>query len=177
MRLLYVTDSLMAGGIESQLVELVTRLDRGRFDPQVLCLYGPRVRSLHFAPQLAAAGVPITSLDLGWSAADKLRGVAQIAAAVHRLRPEIVQAEGYHANLLTRLARPLLPRVRLIGTMRGAETAKQLRYQRLSYWLCARIVASGAHLKRSLTLEGGVPPHGVEVVANASDTARVAESA
>lgn len=70
-RILYVTDSLMPGGIESQLTDLITRLDRTRFEPHVLCLYGPRVRSLHFAPQIRAASVPITTLDLGWSALDK----------------------------------------------------------------------------------------------------------
>src|SRR5581483_5600303 len=36
LRILYVADSLMAGGIESQLVELALRLDQARFEPHVL---------------------------------------------------------------------------------------------------------------------------------------------
>ena len=47
LRILYCTDTLTAGGIERQLTELATHLDRIRFDPQVICLYGERAgRSL-----------------------------------------------------------------------------------------------------------------------------------
>lgn len=175
-RVLYVAESLMAGGIESQLVELVTRLDRTRYQPYVLCLYGARAgRSPHFAPQLRAASVPFTCLDLGWSAADKARALRHIIQAVWTIRPHIVQAEGYHANLLARLARPWLPlSIRLIGTARGAETAKQLLYQRLSYRLCACLVASGPHLKAALTHTAGVPENRVLVIPNAIDTQRFA---
>jgi glycosyltransferase involved in cell wall biosynthesis len=172
-RILYVSDSLMAGGIESQLVELVTRLDRQRFDPRVLCLYGERTRGLHFAPQLREFGIPLRVLDIGWGARDKLRALAQIVATVHELRPAIVQAEGYHANLLTRLAHPLLPRgTTLIGTVRGVETSKQLLYERLSWRLCRRLVASGPHLAHALARRAGVPEARVAVIPNAIDVAR-----
>jgi glycosyltransferase involved in cell wall biosynthesis len=171
-RILYVTDSLMSGGIEAQLTDLVTRLDRERFAPHILCLYGPRVRSLRFAPQIHAAGIPLTTLDLGWSARDKARAVARIVAATWAIRPRIVQAEGYHANLLTRLARPFLPPVRLVGTVRGVETAKQLLYERLSHRLCAALVASGPHLKLALHERAGIGEQRVRVIPNAVDTSR-----
>jgi glycosyltransferase involved in cell wall biosynthesis len=175
MRLLYVTDSLMAGGIESQLADLVTRLDRVRFEPRILCLYGERTRGLHFAPQIERAGIPLQVLDIGWGSRDKLQALRQIIGAVRELRPSVVQAEGYHANLLTRLARPWLPRgTKLIGTVRGAETAKQLFYERLSWWLCARLVASGPHLKQALLTRAGVPETRVVVIPNAVDVARFA---
>lgn len=174
-RILYVTDSLMPGGIESQLTDLITRLDRTRFEPHVLCLYGPRVRSLHFAPQIRAASVPITTLDLGWSALDKAQAVLRIIATTWALRPQIVQAEGYHANLLTRLARPFLPPpVRLVGTVRSVESAKQLLYERLSGRLCAALVASGPHLKEALTTRAGIPAARVLVIPNAVDMQRFA---
>jgi glycosyltransferase involved in cell wall biosynthesis len=175
MRILYVTDSLMAGGIESQLVELVTRLDRARFEPQILCLYGERTRGLHFAPQVERAGIGLRVLDIGWGARDKLYALRRIVAAVREVCPQIVQAEGYHANLLTRLARPWLPRgTRLIGTVRGAESPKQLLYERLSWWLCARLVASGPHLKQALLTHAGMPEARVAVIPNAVDIARFA---
>lgn len=174
-RILYVTDSLMAGGIESQLVELVTRLDRARFEPQVLCLYGERTRGLHFAPQLREAGIPLRVLDIGWGRRDKLHALGRIVAAVRELRPAIVQAEGYHANLLTRLARPLFPRgTALVGTVRGVETPKQLLYERLSWWLCRRMVASGPHLARALAQQAGAPASRIAVIPNAIDVARFA---
>jgi glycosyltransferase involved in cell wall biosynthesis len=157
IRILYVADSLMAGGIESQLVELVLGLDRTQFEPHVLSLYGPRARDLHYAPQLRSASVPLILPDLGWTPSDKLEGIAAIVRAARALCPDCIQAEGYHANLLARLARPFLPlRTRLIGTLRGIHTAKQMRYEQLSAWMCARIVTNAPHLKADLVRRGHV---------------------
>lgn len=168
---LFVADSLMAGGIESQLVHLVCGLDRAEFAPQVLCLYGPTVRDLHFAPELREAEVPLHLPDLGLRARDKMRAVGVIAATAWHLRPAIIQAEGYHANLLTRLAAPLLPpRTRLIGSLRGVHSRKQMRYERLSHRLCSAMVVNAPHLKASLMRDGRVPaakiahiPNGIAV--------------
>ena len=73
IRILYVIDSLVMGGVESQLVALIERLDRERFDPHVLVLYGAPVRPPHFLDHLRELGVPVTMLNLGQDAAAKLR--------------------------------------------------------------------------------------------------------
>jgi glycosyltransferase involved in cell wall biosynthesis len=157
----------MAGGIESQLVELVVGLDRARFAPTVLSLYGPQARDLHFAPRLQAANVPLVLPDLGWTPRDKLRGIASIVRTARRLRPDLIQAEGYHANLLMRLAWPLLPRhVQLIGSLRGTHTAKQMRYERLSHWMCTRIVTNAPQLQADLVRRGHVPERRVVSIPN-----------
>jgi glycosyltransferase involved in cell wall biosynthesis len=174
-RILYVAESLMAGGIESQLFELVSRLDRSRFEPYVLALYGERAgRAPRFASQLQAAGVPFKVLNIGWGSRDKLRAIRRIIATTRTLRPQIVQLEGYHANLLGRVARPFLPHTWLIGTVRGLETPKQLRYQRLSQRLCARIVASAPQLEDMLITGAGVPASKLVVIPNAVDVRRFA---
>jgi glycosyltransferase involved in cell wall biosynthesis len=172
LRILYITDSLMAGGIESQLVDLVTRLDRSRFDPQIVCLYGPTARDLHFAPELAEAGVTVHTLDLGWTPADKLTAVRRIASLTRSVRPDLVQAENYHSNLLSRMAKPLVPQTRLIGTVRGVLTRKQLSYERISHVFCSRYVASADFLKKMLSVGAGVPSHLISVVPNAIDVKR-----
>lgn len=172
-RILYVTDSLIAGGIESQLVELVRRLDRDRFEPHVLVFYKMPTHSPHFLPQLRDAGVPVTTLDLGWGARDKLEATRQIIAQTWRLRPQIVQAENYHANLLTRAARPFMPpATKLIGTHRGVYTSHQLRYERLEHRFCDAIVASATHLRRQLIEGAGAPAGRVVVIPNSIDVAR-----
>lgn len=174
-RILFVTDSLIAGGIESQLVELITRLDRSRFEPHVLIFYRPPTHSPHFLPMLEAAGVAVTTLDLGWGARDKGAAALGVIRAAWRLRPDIIQAENYHANLLTRTARPFLPPgVRLIGTHRGVYTAHQLRYEQVGWWLCDAIVASAGHLKRQLVEGAGADAGRVVVIPNSVDVARFA---
>lgn len=175
LRILYVTDSLMAGGIESQLAALVLGLDHTRIEPHVLSLYGPHARDLHYAPVLHAAGVPLYLPDLDWSARDKLRGIAAVARITRSIRPHIIQAEGYHANLLTRLAWPLLPRAtRLLGTLRGVHSPKQMRYERLSSWMCARFVVNAPHLAEDLARRGHVPPKKIVFIPNGIDVERFA---
>ena len=76
----------MAGGIESQLIDLVTRLDRTRFEPVVVCLYGQAGRDLHFAPHLTAAGIPLRVLDLRLTLADNVKAVQRISAIARSFR-------------------------------------------------------------------------------------------
>lgn len=178
-RILYIADSLMAGGIESQLVELALGLDRSRFIPHILCLYGPHARDLHFAPALCAAGIPLYLPDLDWSARDKLRGINAIVQTVRAIQPHIIQAEGYHANLLMRLAVPLLApwHARIIGSVRGVLTAKQMRYERLSHRLCLRLVTNAPHLKADLIERGHVPSAKVIYIPNGITPDRYAQPA
>ncbi len=172
-RILYVTDSLIAGGIESQLVELIRQLDRSRFEPHVLVFYKMPTHSPHFLPQLRAAGVPVTTLDLGWSAADKVKAMRQVIAQVWRLRPQIVQAENYHANLLTHAARIFMPpATKLIGTHRGVYTRSQLRYAWMERDLCDVVVASADHLRCQLIEGAGIPAERVVVIPNSVDVTR-----
>ncbi|MCQ3929775.1 MAG: hypothetical protein DPW16_04895 [Chloroflexi bacterium] len=174
IRVLYCTDFLMSGGVERQITELVTRLDRTRFEPHLICLYGPNAgRSLHFLPRIEAANVPVHLLDLGWSAKDKLRGWQALAGLTWQLRPHIFHAVNYHSNLLSRLARPLMhPRLKLIGAVRATYTAKQLRYEHLSWRLCSTIVCNSPHLQRQLVEQAKVPASRVLMIPNGVDTGR-----
>ena len=166
-RILYVADSLMAGGIESQLVELATRLDRARFEPHILCLYGPTARALHYSPVVRAADIPLYLPDLTWAPLEKLRGILAIATTARAVRPQIIQAEGYHANLLARLASPAIPRTtRLVGSLRGVHSRKQMLYERLSQHTCSAFVVNAPHLGESLVRQGGVPARKVTHIPN-----------
>lgn len=162
----------MAGGIESQLVELVTRLDHTRYQPHILCLYGPSARDLHFAPQVRNAHIPLYTPDLGWRSRDKARAITAILSTAWSVRPHLIQAEGYHANLLTRVARPFLPPTRLIGSVRGTHTPKQLMYERLSHRFCRQMVVNAPHLKTMLVKRSHVPASKVSYIPNGIDIQR-----
>lgn len=178
VRILYVIDALGAGGVESQLVELIAHLDRERFDPHVLALYGAPLRPPHFLHHLRALDTPVRMLNLGMGAGDKVQAVRHIIAATWSLRPHIMQAESYHSNLLTRAARPALPlAVRLVGAIRVAYTARQLRYERLNSWLCDVIVASADYLRTQLIEEARVAPRRVVVIPNSVDVERFGSAA
>ncbi len=117
---------------------------------------------------------PFEVQDIGWGALDKLAPPAASRQTVRRLRPQLIQLEGYHANLLTRVLRPLVGPSKIIGTVRGIETPKQLIYQRLGQRACSRIVASSPQLKRMLVDRAGTPEAKVVVIPNGVDLDRFA---
>ncbi len=147
-RILYVTDRLIAGGTEQQLVELIRALDRRRFQPYVLCLYGRKQGcSLHYLELLRKQGVQVLILDQS----SKLRLVASIVSHVWRTRPDLIQMVNYHGSLLVRLARPLLPpRVKLVSCVYVEYTGRQMLYERLSAWMCDTLVCNSPHIERQL---------------------------
>jgi glycosyltransferase involved in cell wall biosynthesis len=138
----------MAGGAEQQLLELLSKLDRDRFQPYVLCLYGTRAgRSLHFLDDLHRIGVPVVLLDLKWDRIDKLFALLRMIQIIWQIRPHIVQSVNYHSNLLLRLSRPFLPRLRVITGVFIEYSTKQWRYERMSHWLCDIVVCNSQHLE------------------------------
>jgi glycosyltransferase involved in cell wall biosynthesis len=173
-KILYVTDTLSSGGIESQLVTLITGLDKSRFEPHVVCLYGEKAGySLHFAHVLQASGIPVTILDIELSKAGKLKAVIEIIKHIYRISVDVLQPMNYHSNLLCRIARPfLLRKLKLIGTMRNDYSVHQLRLQRYSAWLCDLIVCNSPHLKHSLIHDAHIPENKIRVVLNGVDVAR-----
>ena len=171
---LLVTDFLFAGGVERQVTELALRLRHQNYRPHVLCLYGEKAnRPPHFLTRLQDADVPVTLLDLDWDAGSKIRGWWEIIRAAHRIRPDILHAWNYHSNLLSRLARPWLPRrLRLVGSVRAAYTAKQLLYERLGWRLCTTIVCNSEYIKKQLTNRARIPAERIVCVQNGVDIER-----
>ena len=174
MRLLFVTDSLMMGGIETQLVDLVTRLDRRRFDLHVACLYGPHARELHFTRAFHEAGIPVYCFDRDWGVYDKGRIVQQLSALAHKVQPHIIQAENYHANLLTGFIQPFHRATRFIGTQRGVYTPRQLAYTRIVQRWYDHYIVSAPHLREQLVTTAKLSSTKVDVILNGIDVKRFA---
>ncbi|MGH9659923.1 MAG: glycosyltransferase, partial [Bryobacteraceae bacterium] len=90
MRVAHVITSLHTGGAETWLYNLLSRMDRRRFDPVVIPLrpggaFGPRIERL---------GIPVRTGGL------RLRGV------LRDFRPDLVQAWMYHAHVASIAAAP-----------------------------------------------------------------------
>jgi starch synthase (maltosyl-transferring) len=161
----------MAGGVERQMTERIIRLDRSRFEPYVLCLYGERLqRSLHFLEPLQAAGIRVEVLNLGQNIVDKVRGVSGITRMVWRIKAHILHSVNYHSNLLARLARPLLPpKMSLISSI---SSPRNMRYERLSGWLSNVIVCNSPHIRQQLIDQYAQPPRRIVTMYNGIDLER-----
>lgn len=173
-KILYVTDTLSSGGVERQLVTLINNLNKDLFAPHILCLYGEKSGfSLHFAKRLKDNGIPVTILDIGLTTSSKIQATIGIIKHTHRINADILQAMNYHSNLLSRFARPFLPRkLTLIGTMRNKYTPHQLRLQRYSVWLCDMIICNSPHLKQQLIYDAHISEDKIKVILNGVDIER-----
>ena len=98
IRVAFVITELDPGGAERQLVQLVTNLDRDRFESEAVCLSGEG----ELAGVLRDAGIRVTSLHAGgrWDAGVLFR----LRRHFRRSRPDVVQTFLFHANIAGRLA-------------------------------------------------------------------------
>ena len=107
LRVAYVVPDLRIGGAERHATTLMSKLDRERFDPMVICLG----RQGELFASLAASGVPAVALGRS-----RRQAFACLIDLVRRLRaasPDVVVVRGYNAEVLGRVAAVLagVPRV------------------------------------------------------------------
>lgn len=176
-RIVYVTDSLGAGGAERQLVYLLSQLDRRRYDPVVVTLYNTDTLPYHYDRELDALNVPILSLN----GSPRKNPILHLAAAVFRyvrlcwrLRPDIVQGRLHTANLVVRLGRPFYKRHKVITSVRSLYTPNQLRTERHTAFLSDYIVTVGDHIATHLIDNAGLSPKKVRSIDNGVDIDRFA---
>lgn len=119
---LFLADSLGLGGAERQLVELATRIDRSRFQPQVLVWEPGRF----FDEALAAADVPLRRMDRKGRL--DLRPVLETRRALRSGEVQIVHAFLSTGNLYAVVGRRLARR----GIVIASEWSQEYRLAGLS---------------------------------------------
>lgn len=167
-RLAVFLTSFHPGGTERQMVELIRRLDPGRFSVHAACLQYEGA----WAPHVAETTVEVREFPVrGFAHPSSMRAVRDFAAWCRQRSIEIVQACDFHANVIG-LAGAALARVPLrIGSRREIVLDKsraQLTVQRVSYQLAHRVVANSRAASRQLTGEG-VRMDRIRVIPNGLD--------
>ena len=132
-----------------------------------------------FEPELAAAGVPLISLEKRgrW---DMTGFLWRLVRRLREARPEVVYSFLPVPNLIAALVKPLLPGARLVWGLR-VSMMDMAHYDRLSRWiyrlegwmarLPARIIANSER-GREFAIERGFPGPKLAVVFNGIDTGR-----
>ncbi len=98
IRLAFCITDLDPGGAERALLQIVTRLDRTRWDPVVYCLSSGGA----LVADLEAANIPVTCF--GAKNVRHIGVLRRLARAMKQDRPRMLQTFLFHANLLGRLA-------------------------------------------------------------------------
>jgi len=167
IRLLHIVRNLHDGGMERVVADLARVVDPAAFDMHVMTLgrFGRFARdvgfqtTLHHAPRM-------TKLSLLWPAA--------LAAAVRRIRPDIVHTHSGNWYKVARAAR--LAGVPLVYTDHGRQHPDPW----LNRWLDQRaarltrqVVAVSGALRDYLVTRLRLPPEQVRVITNGVDIARL----
>lgn len=107
LRVVFVVPDLAIGGAERHVTTLVSRLDRSRFEPRVICLG----RHGELFADLAATDVP--GLALGRTRREALLTLRELVRELRTTSPDVVIVRGFSAELLGRVAAALarVPRV------------------------------------------------------------------
>jgi glycosyltransferase involved in cell wall biosynthesis len=103
----YVVPDLGIGGAERHVTTLMSRLDRERFDPMVICLG----RQGELFASLAASDVP--AVALGRTRREAFACLIDLVRTFREASPDVVVVRGYNAEVLGRVAAVLagVPRV------------------------------------------------------------------
>lgn len=162
LRVLFVIDELDIGGTEQQLLEIVRRVDRSRFDP-VVCCFRPGAK----AREIESLGVQVIHEPKHLTADPGL--VVRLARLMRYGRFDLVQTYLWTANTWARLAARMAGVPRVVASERNVDIWEE-RYKRvIGRWLARstdRIVANSEAVRRYLLDRGGLPPEKVVTIHN-----------
>jgi glycosyltransferase involved in cell wall biosynthesis len=171
-RIAFCITDLDAGGAERALVQIVTRLDRARFESFVFCLSGEG----ELARPLREAG--ITVVCLGAQKRNGLSVVWRLSRLLSKLRPTILQTFLFHANIAGRLAGKAARVPIIVSGIRVAEKRGSLRLwvDRATDWMVSRHVCVSQDVAAFSAARGGLPIRKIQVIPNGVDASVFADA-
>ena len=175
-RILFALPGLHGGGAERVVVTVLRHLDRARFEPHLLvaAAVGPYLGEV-------PADVPVHAVG----ATRLRRALPGLVRAVWRLRPAAIASTQGYMNFALLLARPLLPRTRLVvREVIGERYLENSRHRDLLYrWylrrvrVADRIVTQSDGAAREIAARVDARPGQVARIYNPVDVTRVVNEA
>jgi glycosyltransferase involved in cell wall biosynthesis len=131
MIIVHVIADLSTGGAEMMLKRLVdAHRETPEFEHHIISLHG----LARIGPELQAKGIRVEALGMR-GPLDMPKVVAQLARRIRLLRPDILHAWMYHANLLGGLAARIGGRSKVIWGIRATSFDASMGVSRLTTWL------------------------------------------
>jgi glycosyltransferase involved in cell wall biosynthesis len=161
--ILYLITELSTGGAQAALLRLLERLDRGRYAPAVACLYnGDGV----VAQEIRALGFDVFDARMHYKA--DLLALLRLYRHIRRIRPAILHASLFHANLPGRILGRLAGVPVVICSERTMAMEGEWRY-RLNRWtigLVDCVIAVSVNVRDFCVSHIGLPPEKLVVIHN-----------
>jgi glycosyltransferase involved in cell wall biosynthesis len=165
-KILYLISSLAQGGAERHLLDLVRRLDPGRYEADI-CMLRDRV---HFQGDVPAGQPRYLLGSRTWFSP---RAFTRLRRAIDDAQPDVLHAYLNDGNLWARLATLAGPRPRIITSVHLDDMPAVYRWlERRLASRSDRIVAHSRSIERLLVGRLGVPAARVQVIANGIEPER-----
>jgi glycosyltransferase involved in cell wall biosynthesis len=169
VRVAVVITAFHPGGTERQMIELIRRLDRSRFDVRVACFQ----RQGAWLPRVEEAVPEIIELPLRSFGSFSTVGLArQFSAWLQERRIDVVQACDRYSNIFALPAAALAGTAVRVGGRRELSPPGQTRAHRIlmhaAYRCAHRVVANSTGAADSLRSEG-VAPEKIALISNGID--------
>jgi len=161
--ILYLITELDVGGAQVALLRMLKGLDRSRFSPAVACLYNGD-RSI--AREIRALNIQV--FDARMRSKRDVPALGRLYNEIRRVRPTILHAHLFHANLPGRILGRLAGVPIIICTEHSMALESELRY-RLNRWtigLVDRVIAVSANVRDFCISHIGLPPEKVTLIYN-----------
>lgn len=168
-KVIFLTTGLSYGGAETQLVCLATRLKARGWGVRVVSMLPPQA----YVEELEQAGIPVVSLGMRRGVPDP-RAIFRLACILHQERPLVLHSHMVHANLLARIARPLVHVPVLVCTAHSIVEGGRLRelaYRLTDPFCDLTTQVSRTGLARYVQV-GAVPANKIRFVPNGVDIDR-----
>ena len=134
MKVVFIITGLSTGGAQTMLLKLLERIDRTRFEPEVISLT-TRGRT---GPRIEALGLPVHALGMQPGLPNPIK-FANLVRLLRRSRPDAVNTWMYHADLLGGLAARMANVKALAWSIRNSDLSPG--YNKCSTLLVAKICA------------------------------------
>ncbi|UCD34330.1 MAG: glycosyltransferase [Nitrospiraceae bacterium] len=168
INLLVLIVSMPAGGVENQVLSVVRRLDRGRFEPVICCI---RERGA-LGEMAAKEGLNVIALNLMKSSRFSLAIPLRIAEVLKEHRIHVLWTHQYVANLYGRMAALVAKTPAVIATFRALyDRPKRHRslFNHLLAYRTDRLVAVSGAVAQDITAHDRVHANKITVIRNGID--------
>ncbi len=161
-RIFYFITDIDIGGAEKMLFELVQRIDRSKFIPDVGCLKGEGI----VGKKLEALGIKVRYFHI-----EKLWHIYKLSNIVSFLRQErfdILHSYLFHANIIGRVCGRIAGIPIIISSIRVCEKKKQyhLWMDRITSWMVNLEICVSKEVKNFTIEKANISEHKLKIVEN-----------
>nr|WP_321258503.1 glycosyltransferase family 4 protein [uncultured Pseudodesulfovibrio sp.] len=159
LRVAFVLQDLEFGGTQRQTIELVTRMDRTRFDTELWALRSEG----GFISRIQSSDVPLRILSSGNTVG--LKSLCNLWRAIRNFRPDVIVPLTVVPNIWCRIFGRLASVPLILGTCRGGASIVR-QHERFLWRLAHHHVCNASQLRETLISDLDVPSSQVTLIEN-----------